>query len=70
MGTGIAWVVVDGRTTCTAPAGGVCELVYNTKTQGWVSIAAGAVAAGAGATLFLWKGKEASGVVAIGPGMM
>lgn len=70
IGTGIAWVVVDGRTTCNAPAGGVCELVYNTKTQGWISIAAGAVAAGAGATLFLWKGKETSGGVAIGPGMM
>jgi hypothetical protein len=70
VGAGIAWVVVDGRTTCNAPPGGVCELVYNTKTQGWVSIAAGAVAAGVGATLFLWKGKETSGGVAIGPGMM
>jgi hypothetical protein len=70
VGAGIAWVVVDGRTTCNAPPGGVCELVYNTKTQGWVSIAVGAVAAGAGATLFLWKGKETSGGVAVGPGMM
>ena len=36
----------------------------------YLKIAAGAIAAGAGATLFLWKGKETSGGVAIGPGMM
>lgn len=70
VGTGIAWVIIDGRPTCTAPAGAVCELSYNTKTQGWVSIAAGAVAAGAGATLFFWKGKERSTGVAVGPGTM
>jgi hypothetical protein len=68
IGTGIAWVAVDGRTNCAAPPGGVCELVYDTKTRGWISIATGAVAAGGGATLFFWKGKEAAGGVAVMPG--
>jgi hypothetical protein len=69
VGTGIAWVALDGRTNCTAPAGGICQQVYDTKTQGWVAIAAGAVAAGTGATLFLWKRGEATSV-AIGPGAL
>ena len=69
VGTGIAWVALDGRTSCTAPAGGVCQQVYDTKTQGWVAIAAGAVAAGTGATLFLWKRGEGTRV-AIGPGVL
>lgn len=69
MGAGITWVVLDGRTNCTAPPGGVCQQVYDTKTQGWAAIAAGAVAAGTGATLFLWKRNEVSGV-AIGPGIL
>lgn len=67
VGTGIGWMVVNGRTNCSAPPGGFCEQVYNTKTQGWVAIAAGAVAVGAGATLFLWKGKDTSAGIAIGP---
>jgi hypothetical protein len=70
VGAGVAWVAVDGHTNCNPPPGGVCELVYDTKTQGWISIAAGAVAAGAGATLFFWKGKEAAATVAITPGIL
>ena len=70
VGTGIAWVAIDGHTNCSPPAGGFCEQVYSTKTLGWISIGAGAVAAGAGATLFLWKGKEAAASVAITPGAL
>jgi hypothetical protein len=70
VGTGIVWVALDGHTNCSPPAGGFCEQVYETKTLGWISIGAGAVAAGAGATLFLWKGKETTAAVAIGPGVL
>jgi hypothetical protein len=70
VGTGIAWVAIDGRTNCSPSPGGVCELVYDTKTLGWISIAAGAVAAGTGATLLLWKGKEATASAVVAPGMV
>ncbi len=70
IGTGVVWVALDGRPNCTPPAGGFCEQVYDTKTQGWISIAAGAVAAGAGATLYLWKRKTETTAVAVGPGIL
>jgi hypothetical protein len=70
VGAGIAWVAVDGHTNCSAPPGGWCDSVYNTKTQGWIAIGAGAVAVGAGATLFLWKGRESTTAVGIAPGSL
>ena len=59
VGTGIAWVVLDGRTNCTPPAGGICQQVYDTKTQGWVADRSRRSGCGDGATLFLWKRGEA-----------
>jgi hypothetical protein len=70
IGTGVAWVAVDGHPSCASPTVGRCPTVYDTKTDGWISIAVGAVGAGAGATLFFWTGRETTPAVAVGPGML
>ena len=70
VGTGIAWLAVDGHPNCPSTTVGRCPTAYDTKTYGWISIAAGAVGAGAGATLFFWKGRETTAAVAVGPGVL
>jgi len=59
-GTGIAWLIVDGRPTCDAPLGSVCQNLYDTKTQGWLAVGIGGAAAVAGATLLLWPGRDST----------
>jgi hypothetical protein len=68
IGVGIGWVIVDGRPNCDAPPGAVCRHLHDTKTQGWIAIAAGGAAAGAGATLLLWPAKERTTAIVIAPG--
>jgi hypothetical protein len=69
VGTGIGWLVVDGRPTCSAPSGTVCQKLYDTKTQGWVAVGIGAAAGAGGATLILWPGHTAaSGQVGLNVG--
>jgi len=67
LATGIAWVVIDGDPTCSAPSGTVCRHLYDTKTQGWIAVAAG-VGAGIGGGLLLWQGRPREPSVAIGLG--
>jgi hypothetical protein len=69
-GWGVAWIVLDGRTTsgtCTpgAPAG--CLPVYNTKTAGWILTAGGAATAAVGGFL-LYGAKKSGSDVTIGFG--
>jgi hypothetical protein len=67
VGLGIGWLVVDGKTMCDAPPGGVCKYLYDTKAQGWLAIGLGAATAGAGAMLLLWAPKHSPVTVAAGP---
>jgi hypothetical protein len=67
LATGIVWLAIDGNPTCSAPSGTVCQHLYDTKTQGWLAIAAGA-AAGVGGGLLLWQGHERRATVGLGPG--
>jgi hypothetical protein len=67
IATGITWIAMDGRTSCNAPPGGFCELVYDTNTQGWVALGVGAVAAAGGATLYFWKREENRIGLAVAP---
>jgi hypothetical protein len=68
VGTGIAWLVIDGRPTCSAPSGAVCQNVYDTSTQGWVAVGIGVAAVGAGATLLLWPRRDATSRVGLNVG--
>ena len=69
--TGVGWLAVNGHVTCaTTPPGAVCEQLYDTKSQGWAAVVAGAVVAGAGATLLLWPGNERTVGVSAGPGSL
>ena len=67
VGTGIAWVAIDGNPSCDAPPGAVCQHVYNTKVQGWVAIGAG-VAGGVVGGLLLWSSRRSTSSLDIGPG--
>jgi hypothetical protein len=71
-GTGVAWLVVDGRPTCSAPAGSVCQNLYDTSTQGWLAVGIGVAALGSGATLLLWpeRGGSARAGLNVGPGAL
>jgi hypothetical protein len=77
VGFGIGWLTIDNRPTCDAPAGGVCQHLYDTKTRGWVSLGVGAALTAAGAGLVLWpsghssspEGYRTSGLV-VGPGIL
>jgi hypothetical protein len=60
VGFGIGWLTIDNRPTCDAPAGGVCHHLYDTKTQGWVSLSVGAAMTAAGAVLVLWPSGHSS----------
>jgi hypothetical protein len=66
LATGIVWLAIDGNMTCSAPSGTVCQHLYDTKTQGWLAIAAGA-AAGVGGGLLLWQGHDRRATVGLGP---
>jgi hypothetical protein len=57
IATGIVWVAMDGRDTCNPPPGDRCLRVYDTKTQGLVTGAAGVVAGAAGGIL-VWQGHH------------
>jgi hypothetical protein len=67
VGVGVGWLIVDGRPSCDASAGAVCKNLYDTKKQGWIAVAAGGVAAGAGATLLLWPSKARSATIVVAP---
>jgi hypothetical protein len=62
VGLGIGWLVVDGRPTCDAPPGGVCQHLYNTKGEGWVALGVGAAALAVGTTILLWPSEHAPSV--------
>jgi hypothetical protein len=59
VGLGIGWLAVDGRPTCNAPAGGLCEHLYDTKGEGWVALGVGAAALAVGTTILLWPSEHA-----------
>jgi Tetratricopeptide repeat len=65
--TGIIWLAVDGNNVCSPPAGSRCMRVYDTKTQGWVTAGAGAVAGVVGGIL-LWQGHQSETHVDLGLG--
>lgn len=67
VGTGIAWVVLDGRPACSAPPGMLCRRVYNTAPQGWATIGVG-VAAGVGGSLLLWSDRRSNAAMDVGLG--
>jgi hypothetical protein len=69
LGTGIAWLAIDGDPSCGTPAGAVCHHLYDTKTQGWVAVGAG-VAGGVAGGLLIWSGLRSSAGVAVGPGTL
>jgi hypothetical protein len=59
VGVGIGWLVVDGRPTCDAPPGGLCQHLYNTKGEGWAALGVGAAALAVGTTILLWPSEHA-----------
>jgi hypothetical protein len=67
--TGIIWVAVDGNNVCSPPAGSRCMRVYDTKTQGWLTAGAGAVAGVVGGIL-LWQGHHSETHVGLGLGTL
>jgi hypothetical protein len=69
IGTGVAWLAINGDPDCGAPAGSVCHHLYDTKTQGWVAVGAGAAAGAAGAFL-IWSVRRVPVGVAFGPGSL
>jgi hypothetical protein len=64
---GGVWLAIDGHGMCSAPSGARCQWLYDTKTQGWLSIAAGGVAGVAGGFL-LWSGRHHDVNMSAGPG--
>jgi Tetratricopeptide repeat len=69
IATGIIWVAVDGNNACSPPAGKRCMNVYNTKTQGWITAGAGAVAGVVGGIL-LWQGHQSETRIGLGLGTL
>jgi hypothetical protein len=64
---GTVWLVVEGRGTCNAPPGGICERVYTTSGQGWAAIVTGAALAAGGTGLLLWADRQRTVGVAFAP---
>jgi hypothetical protein len=69
IGTGVAWLAINGDPSCGAPAGSVCHHLYDTKAQGWAAVGGG-VAAGTAGALLIWSGRRTPAGVAIGPGAL
>jgi hypothetical protein len=69
IGTGIAWLAINGDPSCSAPAGSVCAHVYDTKAQGWTAVGAG-LAAGVAGGLLIWTGRQAATGLAVGSNNM
>jgi hypothetical protein len=67
IATGAVWVVLDGHPSCPANQVTRCELAYDTKLQGWLTIGAG-IAAGTAGGILLWSARQAPATVAAGPG--
>ncbi len=67
LATGIVWLAVDSDPSCSAPSGTVCKHLYDTKTQGWIAVGAGAAAGVTGAIL-VWRGRRADTRIGIRPG--
>jgi hypothetical protein len=69
IATGIVWVAMDGRDTCNPPPGDRCLRVYDTKTQGLVTGAAGVVAGVVGGVL-VWQGHRSDTRLDLGYGTL
>jgi hypothetical protein len=69
IATGIVWVAMDGRDTCNPPPGDRCLRVYDTKTQGLITGAAGVVAGAVGGIL-VWQGHHSDTRLGLGYGTL
>ena len=65
LGVGIAWVAIDGRSACSAPAGTTCQRVYSTAPLGWAGIGLG-IAGGVGGGLLIWSDRRSDAGVDVG----
>ncbi|HZL16336.1 MAG TPA: hypothetical protein VFG23_01195 [Polyangia bacterium] len=66
--TGIVWLDINNKGTCSAPAGAICEHLYDTSLQGWIALGAGVALGATGTVLEVWKGQRQEVGVAVGPG--
>jgi hypothetical protein len=69
IATGVVWVVMDGHNTCNASPPDRCLRVYDTKTQGLITGAAGVVAGVAGGIL-VWQGRHSDTRLGLGYGTL
>jgi hypothetical protein len=69
IATGIVWVAMDGHDTCNPPPGDRCLRVYDTKTQGLITGAAGVVAGAVGGIL-VWQGHHSDTRLGLGYGTL
>jgi hypothetical protein len=70
IATGIVWVAMDGHDTCNLPSPvDRCMRVYDTKTQGLITGAAGIVAGAVGGIL-VWQGHHSDTRLGLGYGAL
>lgn len=64
LGTGVTWLVIDGKGTCPS---GTCPELYDTRNQGLITVGVGALAGAATAWMFLRDRQDEQSMIVVAP---